>query len=305
MRAATGQTGQTGQMNEDERGRVADHLAACSDCAEEFRLVRALRPWAEEAGQAWAASAAPGLHSDPNATHPPLRGVERAAAPRQTLWRRVAAALIPARAPLALTTRLLALALFALSGWMIFTLRENNKQISGLNNRVAESNSALISAKKELDEMRRRLDEAIGVAQQARGPGNQKQHEEEIARLRQAIDELTRPQLDIPTVDLEMTRGGSNGTPTPIEVPRSANLVTLILNFTGRQQHSGYEVEIIDQNGSRIWQGQSQPGTQVNKVNLTLRRPFLSGGKYIIKLFGLRNDKKEPVADYAITISYK
>jgi uncharacterized protein (UPF0216 family) len=297
MRAATG------EASEEERGRAADHLATCSDCAWEFRLVRALKPWAEEAGQAFAATAGPGLHSDPATTLPPLRGVGEDIAQRPSLWRRITAVLSPGRTPAALATQLLLLALLTLGGWLILGRQWNNDEIEILKNEVAERDRALDSAKKSLDEARRQLEEAIRSRNQMLAATNSKQYEEEIARLRQTVDELTGPQLDIPIVDLDMIRGGSIGAAVPIEIPRTANLLTLILNFNNRQQHSAYEVEIIDRQGKQIWRGRTK--SQANKLNVTLPRRSLSGGSYLIKLFGLRNDKKVLVADYAVAISYK
>jgi uncharacterized protein (UPF0216 family) len=295
MRAATG------EASEEERGQVADHLATCSDCAWEFRLVRAFKPWAEEAGQAFASSAEPGLHSDSTATRAPLRGVEKAIARRPPLWRQIAALLSPGRTPVALAVQLLLLALLAFSGWLILTRQSNSDRIISLNEQLIERDRALDSANKSLAEARRQLEEAIRRRDQALSTTNSKQYEEEIARLRQTIDDLTSPQLDIPIVDLVMIRGATIETAMPIEVPRTANLVTLILNFDDRQQHAVYEVEIIDQKSSQVWRGESK--SQGNRLNMTLPRRFLSGGRYLIKLSGLRNDKKTSVADYAVMIS--
>ncbi len=36
-----------GELSRPEREQVADHLAACSDCAQEYRTVLSLEPWAE------------------------------------------------------------------------------------------------------------------------------------------------------------------------------------------------------------------------------------------------------------------
>jgi hypothetical protein len=295
MRAATG------EVSEEERGRVADHLATCSDCAWEFRLVQALKPWAEEAGQAFAASAEQRFHSDQSTKQPPLHVVGENIAQRPPLWRRIVAVLSPGRTPAALATQLLLLALLALGGWLILARQMN----SDLNKQLAERDRALDSANKSLDEARRQLEEAIHGRDQAKTATNSTQYAEEIARLRRTIDQLNSPQLDIPIVNLDTIRGGSIEAAVPIEVPRTANLLTLILNFNDRQQHSRYEVEIMDQYGSRIWQGQSAQKGEANKLNVTLPRRSLSGGRYLIKLSGLRNDNKVLIADYAVTISYK
>jgi anti-sigma factor RsiW len=295
MRAAMG------EVSGEERGRVADHLATCSDCSWEFRVVQALKPWAEEAGQAFAAPAEQRLHSDPATKLPPLRGVGEDVVRRTPLWQRIIAVLSPGRTPSALATQLLLLALLALGGWVILARQMN----SNLNKQLADRDRALDSANKSLDEARRQLEEAIRSRDQAITSTNSTQYVEEIARLRRTIDQLTSPQLDIPVVALDMIRGGSIEAAVPIEVPKTANLFTLILNFNDRQQHSRYEVEIIDQQGSQIWQGESAQKVRANKLNVTLPRRALSGGRYLIKLFGLRNDQKVLIADYAITISYK
>jgi uncharacterized protein (UPF0216 family) len=296
MRAATG------EASEEERGRAADHLATCSDCAWEFRLVRALKPWAGETGQAFAA-AEQRLHSDHATPRPPLRGAREEIEQRPLLWQRITALLSPGRTPAALATQLLLLALLVLGGWLILARQVNSNQIDILNKEVAERDRALDSATKSLDEAQRQLEEAIRQRDQAIAAANSNQNGGEIARLRQTIDELTRPQLDIPIIDLDMIRGASIERAVPIDVPRTANLLTLILKFNERRQHSAYEVEIIDQHGKQIWQGQSK--SQPNKLNVTLPRRALSGGIYLIKLFGLRNDEKVRIADYAIAISYK
>jgi anti-sigma factor RsiW len=55
----------TGEMGQQERAQMARHLAACSDCVEEYRIPRSLRPLAEQAEAILAAFTAPeALRSD-------------------------------------------------------------------------------------------------------------------------------------------------------------------------------------------------------------------------------------------------
>ena len=49
----------TGEMGQQERAQMAKHLVACSDCVEEYRILRSLRPLAEQAEAILAASTAP------------------------------------------------------------------------------------------------------------------------------------------------------------------------------------------------------------------------------------------------------
>ncbi|MBO0721662.1 MAG: zf-HC2 domain-containing protein [Blastocatellia bacterium] len=268
-----------GRLGEEERARVAEHLAGCSDCVWEFRFVRAHKPWAEEAGRTFALKKAP-THSNPAAT-------------RSSPWRRIGAIFSPGLTPLAISAPLLLLALLALGSWSILARKESNRQIAQLNQRLETADRSLAEARGQLEEEIRSHDQVL--------PTNpSKQYDDEIARLRR---ELTTPQLGTPFFELDTIRGGLAESPLSIEIPKTANSVMLILNFNDRQQHSVYEVEISDQNNNQIWLGKSR--NNGNKLNLTLPRRFLTGERYLIKLYGLENDKKVRVADYSLTISIK
>ncbi|MCI0661006.1 MAG: hypothetical protein L0220_08030 [Acidobacteria bacterium] len=303
MRAATE------QLSEGERGKVADHLAGCSDCAREFQLVYALKPWAEESGQALATSLEPGSHSESTATWLPLRPVEQSLTPRPVLWQRIAA-FFPLRPPFALPAHLfLLLTLLALGFWIVMTRHENSTRMARLHEQMADREQALDSARKELDEAHREL------AETNRSGTTAKQYEQEIARLHQTIAELSSPQLDIPIIDIDpggsirrvsVEPGTLIETPrTLIETPKTAKLITLILNFAGRQQYSGFEVEIFDQSGKQVWRGRIARRSLAKSLNLTISRRLLPGGRYQIKLFGLRDGKMETITDYPVTLRYK
>jgi cell division protein FtsB len=281
LTAQTMMSAATGQLSDEERERITDHLVTCSDCAWEYRFVLAHKPWADQAGQAFAAAAPGGLPPHHTATRPGF-------------WQQLIAPL--KRRPFAIAAQLLLLVLLALGGSVILTRQER------LNEQLAKRDQDLASADKSLAEVRRQLEDAIRRLEQQTGKSS-KQSEEEIARLRQTIDELTRPQLDIPIIDLDTIRSGGTEPAMPIEIPRTASSVTLILNFNDRRQHPVYEVEIFDQRNDKIWRGQSK--SHGNKLTMTLPRRFLPGGPYHIKLLGLKNNQKVPVADYAIMVSYK
>jgi len=298
MRAAMG------QLSEEERGGIVDHLAGCSDCAREFQFVSALKPWAEEL----AASLEPGSHSESTATRLPLRPVEQSLAPRPVLWQRIAA-FFPLRPPFALAAQLIMLLiLLALGFWIAIYRRETSTQIAHLHEQLAERDQALDSAQRELEDIRGNLPDTPRGIEPDRSGTAAKQYEQEIASLNQTIAELSNPQLDIPIVDLDpggSIRGEPKEAGTLIEAPKTANLITLILNFTGRQQYSGYEVEIFEKSGKQVWRGHIARRSQANSLNLTIARHLLSDGEYQIKLFGLRDGKMEPIADYPVTLRYK
>ncbi|HEY8462323.1 MAG TPA: hypothetical protein VIM99_18185 [Blastocatellia bacterium] len=292
----------TGEMGQQERAQMARHLVACSDCAEEYRILRSLKPLAEQAEAILAASTA--TVAPEISPAPPADEIE--AARPWALWRRLAAFASPPRAALAFV----ALILISLAlGLRVVSLRRGNeREIAMLNRELAERDRALASVKESLDETRRRLDEAVRRSNQEKTGGDSKRYEDEIARLRRSVAELSRPQLDAPIEDLDpssLTRGDDTDAAKKIELPPTANFFTLILHITGQQPFPAYAVEIFDSNGEQVWAGRRLRMGADYRVNLTLSRRMFPAGRYLIKLHGLRDGKQELVADYAVLVSYQ
>jgi len=292
----------TGEMGRQERAQMASHLVACSDCAEEYRILRSLRPLAEQAEAILATSTAP----EAPEIRPNQRAAERASERPSAFWQRFAALVSPTRAAFALVALLLIS--LALGLLLVLLPQGSDREIAQLNRELAERDRALASVRESLDATRKQLEEAIRRSERERPGGGSKQYEDEIAKLRQSIAELSRPQLDVPIVDLDPsnpTRGNTTGEAVKIEPPPTANFFTLILNVAGQPPASTYAVEILDSNGKRVWRGQRLRMGRDHSVNLTLARRMFPAGRYLIKLYGLRDAKQEPVADYPVLIGYQ
>ncbi|HKC84421.1 MAG TPA: hypothetical protein VKG02_00525 [Blastocatellia bacterium] len=289
-----------GDATSQERTQAASHLAFCSDCAAEYRILRSLRPLAEQAEAILAASdGAPWIGQR-------SRAVGRSDARPASFWRSFATLASPARATFALAALLLIS--LALGLWLVLLRLGNDREIARLNREMAERDRALASVKESLDETRRRLDEAIRRSEQGKSAGDSKRYEDEIARLRQTVTELSRPQLDAPIIDLDpsdQSRGNTAGEAARIEAPPTANIITLILNISSQPSHSAYAVEILDSTGKQVWRGQRARNGLDHAVNLTISRRMIPAGRYLIKLYGLRDGKQEPVADYPVLIAYR
>src|SRR5262245_40856743 len=276
----------TGGMGRQERAQMANHLVDCSDCAEEYRILRSLRPLAEQAEATQATSTAPEVPE----IRPNQRAAERSSERPSAFWQRFADLVSPARAAFAL----IALLLISLAlGLLLVLLRQgSDREIAQLNRELAERDRALASVRESLDETRKQLEECVRRSEQERRGGGSKQYEDEIAELRQSIAELSRPQLDVPIVDLDPsspTRGNMTGDAARIESPAPANFFTLILNIAGQPSASTYAVEILDSNGKQVWSVQRWRIGREHSVNLTLARRMFPAGRYLIKLYGLRD----------------
>jgi len=76
-------------------------------------------------------------------------------------------------------------------------------------------------------------------------------------------------------------------------------------NITGQQTHSTYAAEVFDSTGKRSWHGQRARKWLDYSANLTLTSRMIPAGRYLIKLYGLRDEKQEPVDDRPVLINYQ
>src|SRR5262245_17925983 len=271
-------------LSQTERERVADHLTACSDCAEEYRLARSLKPWAGQVAASTSADAAVAQHQ----TEMPGR------AP-QTGWRQLLSA--PFRAvyfPAAVAAVLLIVSVM-LGFWIASLRRENARLVADLNGQRATRDQ---TAETEA-EARRRLEDTTRRAEQDK---------QQIAELRQTLDELSRPQLNVPIIDLDprdSTRGQSTPSVPTVDVPAGAHLFTLILHVAGQPSHESYELEVSDQRGDTVWRGSGLQRSPYDTFTVTLPRRLISVGQYRIRLYGIRAGRQERVADYAVRVQYR
>lgn len=291
-----------GEMSQSEKIEMAHHMTRCADCAQEYRLIRSLRPWAEKA-QTVASSESGDSHA--RLTVVPIRRAEEKS--RKSAWPVLSARLSARSAALALAASVLII--FALGVWLLLSRQEQNRQIARLSQQLEEKDRALSQAQESLIQTSRELEEAARQAEESPSESREEElarREEEIIRLRQTVREITRPQIDVPIIDLDPSpvRSGGGEKASRVEVPESAGFLTLILNFSG-EAYPRYEVEILDRHGRRVWGGQRSRNSGARSLNLTLSRRLIPEGQYLIKLYGLSDGAKGLVADYAVTINYQ
>lgn len=285
----------TGEITPEERARITDHLMVCAGCAYEYRLIGSLKPWAVEMAQAYSNPPVPETKAAhwQTATLPP-QVKEEPAISRPVWWPRRGLVFAPALFTSALAASLL-IAGLALGIWTVW-LRRENRQLAAQDQAAAQS----------LAEARRQLEDAARRAES---------YETQIAELRRSVNEptpppsgLTQPQLNAPIIDLDprgTVRGPSSGAAKLIELPTNTQLFTWVLNVVGQQSYSNYALEILDERGHRVWQGQGLRKSQDNTFTLALPQSLLPAGKYQIKLYGLSGKQRELVEDYAVEIRYK
>jgi len=284
-----------GGLSQSEREVIVDHLMACSDCAEEYRVLRELKPWAERA----AVSAYERESAIESVSATP--GKETRVVPRQPAWsgragwaslaRRLAGIFSAGFESYAIAAALLVVSL-ACVAWVISLKRENARMAARLN----EQHASRDQASQSLTDARRELEAAARRAEQ---------QQTEIAELRRSVDDLSQPQVNVPITDLEQQadRGGDGA--TTVTIPVGANIFTLILHVAAGPSFPDYALEVIDGRGQRLMRARSLRKSQLNTFTVALPRRLLPAGQYRLKLYGLRPGHGEVVAEYQMRLNYR
>jgi hypothetical protein len=315
----------SGEMSQPERELVVNHLMTCADCSEEYRLLLSVKEWANDA----VPSAKEETHdietiaadSSDTSRSQEQRGSDKARS--KWWWRQPGLAFQPMPYAIAALLLILTLAL----GIAVLTLRRNTQQLTAqLNEQMTRKDETIAATNESLAETRRQLEEANRRAEQeaaarraeqeaatrsssAPAPSSRRAEPDSsrMTVLRQTVNNLSEPQLNVPIVNLDPqgdTRGGQQ-TAASIELQKGANLFTLVLNVTGEAAHENYALEILDQRGKRIWHGKGLRRSPYNTYTVVLSRRLLPAGQYRLKLYGLTRNDRELIEDYAVKISDK
>lgn len=278
-----------GELSETQRGVVADHLATCSSCAKEYREIRSLKSWAEsEAGNAKSSAEIPATRIRV------LRLPDRGTSVYQPFWRRMMGA--PALAVVLLIVTLL------LGMLLISQRRENDRLVAQVNEkdlataeatRRAEQAEAARSAVQQELTRRAAADEAAQQKTEVVAPKN--------------TDRSDQPLVNVPIFELEprgSTRNSGSETVT-LEAASDTRLITLILHVDGELSQNAYSLEVLDPTGKPVWASRGLRKNRYNNFTVALPRRTFPAGDYRLKLYSLRDGRREIVEEYAMRLQYR
>lgn len=127
-----------------------------------------------------------------------------------------------------------------------------------------------------------------------------------VAALRRTVDELSRPEVNAPVLDLvPLGIGQRDEAAAPdAEVPASARMFTLILSPARRGDFRDHEVEIAPAGGAVVWQARGLRPNDYGSFSLTVPRRALGTGEQRIRLFGIANGgERELLGEYALQVA--
>ena len=283
-----------GELSQSERECVADHLAGCSDCAKEFRALRSVKSWAD---------AAPANEGAPQPIPFPAseNGQNRSLAVEPLA--RVGSRRISFYFPYAVAAAALILSLIL--GWLLISKsRENQRLVAEVNNRQA-------TAAEALDESRRQLAETTQRAEQesaARRAAEQELARRDASKQNATSEQRSAPDVNVPIIDLnphDAGRGEQNQTAATIQLPADTDLFTLILNLGSEDPSRDYSLEVTDQNNRPIWSNRNLRKSPYNNFTVALRRGSFPAGEYRLKIYGVRDGRRQLIEQYAIRLTYR
>jgi len=298
-----------GELDHSERERTADHLTTCSDCANEYRAINSLKPWAEDAAENIGTRIIPLTARDNGHRHP--------IAVEPTIHEtRIGSRPFSFYLPYAVAAASLVLSL-ALGALLISKSRENQRLVAEANNRQATQSSEDTKTTEALAESRRLLEESTRRVEQESAA--RRLAEEELAR-RAATDKSsnrnpqiaatttdTSPDVNVPIIDLnprDAGRGAQNQQVTTIQLPADADLFTLILNLSGDDASRSHTLEITDRNNRAIWTSRNIRKSPYNNFTVALRRRSFPAGEYRLKIYGMHDGRRELIEEDAIRLAY-
>ena len=127
-----------------------------------------------------------------------------------------------------------------------------------------------------------------------------------VASLRRTVDELSRPEVNAPVMDLvPLGIGQRDEAAAPdAEVPSGARMFTLILSPARRGDFRDYEAEIAPAGGPVVWRARGLRPNDYGSFSLTVPRRALESGEHRIRLFGIGSGgEREPLGEYALRIA--
>ncbi len=286
-----------GELNEAERKGVADHLATCSSCAKEYREIRSLKSWAESNAESLASSTT-------EVAARVLRLPERQIAVVQPPPVRFAGSrLASLYIPVALAAMFLIVALL-LGTQLLWQRKENDRLVAQVNEKDLATADAIRRA--ERAEAARRTAQAE-LEKRAAEERPTPQTPEAGVPSRGNKDRLDQPLVNVPIFELEprdSTRGSGTDVVT-LEATSDTRLVTLILHVNGELSHDAYSLEVLNAGGRSVWSSRNLRQNRFSNFTVALPRQTFPAGDYRLKLYSLREGRRQLVEEYAMRLQYR
>jgi hypothetical protein len=243
-------------------------------------------------------------------------GVPSPDAPQPTLWQR-GLAFVVQQPWLSVALSGLAIATLSLATWVGALFLENKILKSQLAQHAAPPATA-----QEADELKLRVADAQEQMSQLQTQLEQQQTAEmldsrealinENARLLQELNQLSKPQLGAPLVNLapaslkqaEANPAGKAEPYTMVDVPQHLALFTVVLHQAQDKGYQNYFVELTDGKGKNVAWSEQLKSASAPDIPLTFAKRSHAPGKYRLKLYGMNGKRREFIDHYDLQLNF-
>ena len=187
-------------------------------------------------------------------------------------------------------------------GWIVFN------QIPKLREEIAQERQAREQLAREKEQSQQTAQTALEKERQqaAQEKAAREKLEGQIAR-HQSPAPVTMPsrpntetRANVPVVILESTRDTQAG--TNFQLPENANALTLWVEVEAGDRFDGFQMQIFDASGRAIKTINGLKANSYGALAASVSTQQLQAGKYLVKLFGRKNQQKELVGDYDLIL---
>lgn len=311
-----------GDVSESDRLFVADHLTTCKDCAEEYQLARLLKSWPEQALR---------VAADTDEAEPSLDSSSESALEVEALtetapkwWQSLIPQFVHYTGFNLFTASLTALFLItslSLATWLVAQHFKHKVQLAQLQKQQQAAFEPPASTEPATPEtLQARVDEAqkqltdiqtqITEQNADKVLSNQELLGIQNNTLLKELEDLSKPQLDAPVVDIDLaalrsTAEAGKEIVTTIDVPNTSSVFTVILHKPADKNAANYLVELFDAKKTKpIWSAPKKLENQT-KIPITLAKRNYPAGKYRFTLSGVEGKKKDLLETYQIEVKYQ
>jgi hypothetical protein len=254
-----------GSLSADHRDKLADHLVTCADCAEEYRVLRAIET--ERRRQA-------------------SGGVAVGSSGNRAWW--------GLGSPQWLALAALFVATVGLGAW-VWLLRHDNQRLRLL---VAAVQTSPPAGQTAGDQGRER---ALS-ARVAEYEGELARLRKSVDTL--SAPQLNTPIIDLEPPDA-LRSAPSGQTVQIVELSAGAAAFTAILHVPGAATHQDYGVTITNVRGQEAWRGRGLRRTPFDTFTLTIGRDLIPPGTYRVRIAGIDQQRERPLQEYTLRIIHR
>ncbi len=311
-------------VSDSERLQITDHLIACPDCRQEYQIVHALLSWANEMTAGPPDEAAPAqLNEATDTALEPTITTEGETTPKW--WQ----ALIPRwfshtgfNPFTAAVAGLFFITSLSLATWLVALHFKHKVELARLADRSTATAPQLVASDEPVDPeiLQARLEEAqrqlaevqtqLVQTNADRVLSNQELLGIQNQTLQKEMDEIARPQLDTPVIELDGSKLPPPVDPTKevvttIEVPPTAALFTVIWRKPADKIYPTYLIEWLDAKKPKpLWSGLKKQTPEPMNISLSLVRRNYPSGKYRLRLSGVDGKKKDLLETFNLEVKY-